>query len=94
MLAQMNDPAEELDVAAILNKPNAKAKVKHAGYLVADAKARLRRHAKGKRTYLPWPKVNPYFEFGRDEVTVWAGQNGHGKTDATTQVALSLVGLD
>jgi twinkle protein len=90
----MNYIPDDIDFSAYLKETDAKTKVKPAGYFVADAKARLRSHAKVKRTYLPWPKVNPYFEFRRGEVTVWAGQNGHGKTDATTQVALSLVGQD
>jgi twinkle protein len=83
---------DEIDFAAYLKDSDAKAKVKPASDFVEDAKERLRTRQKVKRTYLPWPKCNESFEFRRGEVTVFAGQNGHGKTDVTTQVALSLVG--
>lgn len=83
---------DQIDFAAYLKDTDAKTKVKPASDFVQDAKARLRSQAKAKRTYLPWQKCNPSFEFRRGEVTVWAGQNGHGKTDVTTQVSLSLVG--
>ena len=83
---------DEIDFAAYLKETDAKTKVKPAANFVQDAKDRLRANANTKRTYLPWPKCNGAFDFKRGEVTVWAGQNGHGKTDVTTQVALSLVG--
>jgi twinkle protein len=83
---------DQIDFAAYLKDTDAKTKVKPAADFVQDAKDRLRGRSKAKRTFLPWPKCNDSFEFRRGEVTVWAGQNGHGKTDATTQIALSLVG--
>ena len=84
--------ADDIDFAAYLKDTDAKTKVKPAADFVQDAKDRLKGHAKAKRTYLPWPKCNESFEFRRGEVSVWAGQNGHGKTDVTTQIALSLLG--
>jgi twinkle protein len=83
-----------IDFAAYLKETNHKQKVKPAREFVQDAKDRLRSRAKEKRTFLPWPKCNDSFEFRRGEVTVWAGQNGHGKTAVTTQVVLSLLGQD
>lgn len=85
---------DSIDFASYLHETNHKQKVKPARDFVQDAKERLRSRAKVKRTFLPWPKCNQSFEFRRGEVTVWAGQNGHGKTAVTTQVALSLVGQD
>lgn len=85
---------DDIDFALYLKDTDAKTKVKPAADFVQDAKDRLRSRAKAKRTFLPWPKCNDSFEFRRGEVSVWAGQNGHGKTDVTTQVALSLVGQD
>ena len=84
--------ADDIDFAAYLKDTDAKTKVKPAADFVQDAKDRLRSRSKAKRTYLPWPKCNESFEFRCGEVTVWAGQNGHGKTDVTTQVVLSLIG--
>jgi twinkle protein len=83
---------DQIDFAAYLKETDAKTKVKPAANFVQDAKDRLRTRATAKCTFLPWPKCNESFEFRRGEVTGWAGQNGHGKTDVTTQVALSLVG--
>jgi twinkle protein len=85
---------DDIDFALYLKDTDAKTKVKPAADFVVDAKERLRSRAKAKRTYLPWQKCNESFEFRRGEVTVWAGQNGHGKTDLTTQVAMSLIGQD
>ena len=85
---------DTIDFAAYLQDSDAKTKVKPASDFVQDAKDRLRSVARAKRTYLPWPKCNESFEFRRGEVTLWAGQNGHGKTDVTTQIALSLVGQE
>lgn len=85
---------DTINFADYLRETNHKEKVKPASEFVQDAKARLRSRSKAKRTFLPWPKCNESFEFRRGEVTVWAGQNGHGKTGVTTQVALSLVGQD
>jgi len=86
--------ADDIDFAAYLTETDHTQKVRPAGDFVQVAKDRLRSRAKAKRTFLPWPKCNESFEFRRGEVTAWAGQNGHGKTDVTTQVALSLAGQD
>mgnify|MGYP001029105182 FL=1 len=92
--ADMQFLDDEIDFAAYLKDTDAKTKVKPASAFVDDAKTRLRTRKNTKRTFLPWEKCNDNFEFRRGEVTIWAGQNGHGKTDVTTQVALSLVGQD
>lgn len=83
---------DEIDFAVYLRATDAKQRVKPAADFVQEAKDRLRRQAKAKRTYLPWTKCNASFEFRKGEVTAWCGQNGHGKTDVTTQIALSLLG--
>ena len=85
---------DDIDFAAYLKDTDAKTKVKPAADFVQDAKDRLRSRAKTKRTFLPWPKCNDSFEFRLGEVTAWCGQNGHGKTDVTTEVAISLIGQD
>lgn len=85
---------DTIDFAQYLKETDAMAKVKPASAFVEQAKDRLRQRSKEKRVFLPWPKCNESFEFRRGEVTVWAGQNGHGKTDVTTQIALSLIGQD
>jgi len=86
--------SDDIDFAAYLKDTDAQTKVKAASVFVQDAKDRLRAKARMKHIYLPWPKTTDSFDFRSGEVTLWAGQNGHGKTDVTTQVALSLVGQD
>ena len=83
---------DEIDFASYLKDTDAKTKVKPASSFVQDAKDKLRARASMRHVYLPWEKTQSNFEFRPGEVTVYAGQNGHGKTDITTQVALSLVG--
>ena len=85
---------DDIDFSAYLRETDHKQKVRPASDFVQVAKDRLRSQAKTKKVYLPWPKCNASFEFRRGEVTVWAGQNGHGKSLVTTQVALSLIGQD
>ena len=85
---------DTIDFEAYLKSTDAKQKVRPASDFVADAKQILRGRAAAKRTYIPWQKTNSDFEFRRGEVTIWAGQNGHGKSEITTQIALSLVGQE
>jgi twinkle protein len=83
---------DSIDFSLYLKQSDAMTKVRPANEFVEDAKERLRSRRNTKRVYLPWPKCNDSFEFRTGEVTVYAGQNGHGKTDVSTQVALSLIG--
>ena len=83
---------DSIDFEAYLEDTEAQTKVKPAADFVDDAKARLRHKLSEPKTFLPWPKTNENFYFRPSEVTVWAGQNGHGKTDVTSQIALSLLG--
>jgi twinkle protein len=83
---------DDIDFSAYLKETDAKRKIKGAELFIDDAKEKIRFRSTGKKTYLPWEKVNKCFEFRPAELTMWCGQNGHGKTDVTTQVALSLLG--
>lgn len=81
-----------IDFHQYLHETDAMTKVKKASDYVDDLKARLRTKVKQKVTYLPWDGTQANFEFRKGEVTLWAGQNGHGKSAVTSQVALSLIG--
>ena len=83
---------DDIDFAAYLKDTDAQTKVKPAADFVQDAKDRLRSRGAMKHIYLPWEKTKDSFEYRLGEVSVYAGQNGHGKTDVTTQVCMSLVG--
>jgi twinkle protein len=83
---------DDIDFAAYLQETDAQTKVRPASDFVEEAQSKLRSRISSKRVFLPWEKCNQSFEFRGGEVTAWAGQNGHGKTDITTLVALSLCG--
>lgn len=83
---------DEIDFSAYLRDTDAQAKVKPASAYTEALKERLRGRKNERMVYLPWDKTRPNFDFRPGEVTIWAGQNGHGKSQITSQVALSLMG--
>lgn len=83
---------DTIDFRAYMASTEAKAKVKNAALYAQSMKDRLRQKAQEEKVYLPWEKTMPCFDFRPGEVTLWAGQNGHGKSAVTAQVMLSLVG--
>lgn len=85
---------DSVDFKAYLRETDAKANVKNASHYTKVLKERLRIKRTEKKVYLPWPKTRDNFDFRAGEVTVWAGQNGHGKSLLTSMVALSLLGQD
>ena len=86
--------SESIDFRQYLRDTDAKANVKNAAEYTKTLKDRLRLKQTEKKIYLPWPKTRDNFDFRPGEVTVWAGQNGHGKSLVTSMVALSLLGQD
>lgn len=84
--------SDDIDFNLYMRETDAQAKVKPAEQWIADLKERLRNRAEEKFQYLPWPKTQDNFAFRLGEVTLWSGQNGHGKSLMTSQVSLSLVG--
>lgn len=88
----MNLIADDIDFESYLTQDAPHANVK-AGAEYVDAMCdSLKFDRQRKRVYLPWAKTMQNFEFRAGEVTVWAGQNGHGKSHVTAMVALSLMG--
>jgi twinkle protein len=83
--------SDEIDFKKYLRETDAKANVKNAADYTKVLKDRLRQKQNEKKVYLPWPKTRDNFDFRKGEVTVWAGQNGHGKSLVTSLVALSLI---
>jgi twinkle protein len=86
--------SESVDFRQYLRDTDAKANVKNAADYTKTLKERLRLKQTEKKIYLPWPKTRDNFDFRAGEVTVWAGQNGHGKSLVTSMVALSLLGQE
>lgn len=83
---------DSFDFTSYMRETDAKAKVKPASAWLTALKDRLRNHKNERHTLLPWPKTHQAFAFRDGEVTLWSGQNGHGKSLMTSQVALSLLG--
>ncbi len=83
---------DSIDFEAYMSETDAQARVRPAFDYVQTLKERLRGRKKQRFVYLPWEKTQANFDFRSGEVTVWAGQNGHGKSHVARIVALSLMG--
>ena len=83
---------DEIDFSHYMRETDAQAKVKPASNYRQILKDRLRARKNQRMVYLPWLKARESFDFRPGEVTLWAGQNGHGKSLVTSQIALSLMG--
>lgn len=67
-------------------------KIRPAGVFLDDMIENIGNpEAKEHQSYLPWEKSHKNFAFRRGEVTLWAGVNGHGKSEVTGMVSSSLV---
>jgi twinkle protein len=86
--------SDSIDFRQYLRETDAKANVKNAADYTDVLKARLRSKQTEKQIYLPWTKTRDSFAFRSGEVTVWGGQNGHGKSLVTAMVSLSLIGQE
>lgn len=85
---------DEIDYLVYERETDAKRNVKNVGLWMDDLIHRLRNPDRRPKVFLPWEKTHHVFDFRPGEVTVWAGQNGHGKTGLVNQVMLSLIGQD
>ena len=85
---------DDMDFSAYMQETDVKATVLPASTWRQQLKDSIRHKHRENRVFLPWDKVNPYFEFRKGEVTIWAGQNGHGKSQVTDMTKLSLMGQD
>lgn len=85
---------DTIDFRQYLRETDAQANVKNASSYTQTLKDRLRIKRDEKKVFLPWQKTRENFDFRAGEVTVWAGQNGHGKSLVTSMVCLSLIGQE
>lgn len=83
---------DSIDFNLYLKETDAQANVKPAHLYTQALKDRLRARKAQRFVYLPWEKTQESFDFRYGEVSIWAGQNGHGKSLVTSQVVLSLIG--
>lgn len=83
---------DEIDFSQYMAETDAKANVRPAKNYIGALKDRLHTRAKQRFIYLPWEKTRENFDFRYGEVTVWGGQNGHGKSHLSRVAALSMMG--
>lgn len=83
---------DEIDFSLYLRETDAQTKVRPAVTWIDELKDRLYSKRCEKLVFLPWTKTCENFAFRQGEVSLWSGQNGHGKSLMTSQVALSLMG--
>lgn len=79
-----------VDFTKYMDETEAQEKVRPASGYVQDLIDDLGRTRKEHKSYLPWEKSHPLFQFRPGEVTLWGGVNGHGKSLLTGLTALSL----
>jgi twinkle protein len=85
---------DDMDFTAWERETDAKRNVKSAAEWVDALIHKLRNPDRRPKVYLPWEKTRDLFHFREGEVTLWSGQNGHGKTGLVSQLQLSLIGQE
>lgn len=83
---------DDIDFLPYAKEKDEQAKVKNASTYSAALKEKLRQKQAENPIVLPWSMVQKDFAFRPGEMTLWAGQNGSGKSLVTSQLALSLIG--
>lgn len=82
---------DSIDFSKYLLETDHKQQVKLATAYLPAMKQRMRDMAKERRLFMPWLKTRENFYFRPGELTVYAGQNGHGKSLVSAQIALHLM---
>ena len=80
-----------IDFAAYMQETDHKARVKPMSVYLDQLREELLNPTPDRSVSPPWGSMSETFAFRPGEVTVWAGQNGSGKSMITGQVALALV---
>jgi len=88
-MAQIID--DTMDFSQYMKETEEKTKVKGSSAYIGQLKNSLRLKKLVKQNLLPWEKTHENFAFRKGEVTLWSGQNGHGKSLLVTEVAISLM---
>jgi len=85
---------DSIDFAAYLRETEENQRVKGAEVWVDELEREIENPIHIQECPLPWPKTLGRFAMRPGEVTLWAGQNGSGKSLITGLVGLSLIGQD
>lgn len=81
--------ADDADFIAYLSEPEAKQKVRPASEWTDDLIHRLTMPDHCTGTLLPWRKTAELFRIRKNELTLWPGINGHGKSLVLGQIMLA-----
>lgn len=84
--------SDDIDFSKYLRETEAGQKVKDASVWVDELESEIESPPSIQECPLPWPKTLGRFSMRPGEVTLWAGQNGSGKSLITGLVGMSLVG--
>jgi len=82
---------DTIDFSQYLKETDNQQKVRPAADYIPAIKDRMRTMATERKLWMPWQKTRESFYFRPGEMTVWAGQNGHGKSQLTAQIAMNLM---
>lgn len=85
----LND--DNINFAKYLQETDMQANIKPASVYLDDMLENILNPKPDYSLAPPWPFMAETFKFRKGEVTVWAGQNGSGKSMMTGQVALGLM---
>lgn len=82
---------DSIDFAAYMRETEGAQHVRCASTWLDEIEADFANPARVSHQFLPWDSWRQVFGIRRGEVTVWAGQNGSGKSLVTGMVALDLI---
>jgi twinkle protein len=82
---------DTIDFSQYLRETDNKQKVRPAADYIPSIKERMRNISKERKLWMPWEKTRESFYYRPGEMTVYAGMNGHGKSQVTAQIAMSLM---
>lgn len=79
---------DDIDFEAWMVEPDHKQKVRAASSYVEELIQRMTLPEEANGTMLPWRKTTSQFRLRKNEVTLWPGINGHGKSLIIGQIML------
>jgi twinkle protein len=80
--------ADDIDLEAYMHEPEAKVKVRRAEEFHSAMRDRMTKDEFALGLELPWKKTRDLFRIRPNELTLWPGINGHGKSALIGQVML------
>ncbi len=80
--------ADDVDFGAYLVEPEARQRVRPLSYWLREVIDSFDLRPEQLGAYLPWRKAAEFFRLRRNELTLWPGINGHGKSLVLNQIML------